>query len=106
MKLARTKVRLGVVAWFIVATGFAFAHGGSGILTLEAIDARVDARLDETSGKEHRAYAHLAKIIRKPSREAKGMADDVTKLIATLKASRGPLSDDTILVAALAEPEA
>jgi DNA-binding beta-propeller fold protein YncE len=104
-----TRCLLGAALTACIALGaqrFASAHGTSGILTLEAIDARVDARLDETAGKEHRAYVHLSKVLRKPSREAKGMADDVKKLIATLKACSGPLSHDTILAAALAEPEA
>jgi DNA-binding beta-propeller fold protein YncE len=90
----------------LVAAVLASAHETSGIIEIAAIDARVDAQLDATSGREHRAYAALAKIIRRPSRASLGLTDDVTKLIATLAAcGKGPLATDAVLRDALADPE-
>jgi DNA-binding beta-propeller fold protein YncE len=91
----------------LAAAAAAFAHGTSGIIEIEPIDARVDAQLGATTGKVHRAYAALARVIRKPSRKRYGLADDMTKLIATVKAcSKGLLATDTVLRAALPAPEA
>lgn len=84
----------------------AFAHGTSGIIEIEAIDARVDAQIPVSFGKEHKAYTSLARVLRKPSRPSKGLADDMTKLIAVLRAVSGPLAADPILRPALAAPEA
>src|SRR5262245_24539762 len=90
----------------LAAAVLASAHETSGIIEIEAIDARVDAQLDATSGRERRAYAALAKVIRRPSRASLGLTDDVTKLLATLAACRkGPLSTDAVLRDALADPE-
>jgi DNA-binding beta-propeller fold protein YncE len=84
----------------------AFAHGTSGIIEIEVIDARVDAQLGVTFGKEHRAYKSLARVLRKPSRKARGLADDMTKLIAVVRACAGPLAHDPVLRPALSAPEA
>lgn len=93
-------------AAILAAAVSAFAHGTSGILEIEEIDARVDAQIPVSFGKEHKAYVALARVIRKPSRPSRGLADDMTKLIAVLRACDGPLSHDPILRPALAAPEA
>ena len=98
--------RFLTAATVLVAAVAAFAHNTSGIIEIEAIDSRVDAQLGATTGKLHRAYASLAKVIRKPSRKQLGLADDMTKLIATVKAcAKGPLATDTVLHDAIPAPE-
>jgi DNA-binding beta-propeller fold protein YncE len=100
-------IRVVTAAAVLAAAVFASAHNTSGIIEIEDIDARIDAQLDATTGREHRAYAALAKIIRKTSRASLGLTDDMTKLIATLAAcGKGPLSTDTTLRDGLAAPEA
>lgn len=101
-----TSIRLFAAATLVVAAATASGHGTSGIVDLDAIDARVDAQLDATSGAVHRAYARLARTIRRPSRPEQGVVDDVKKMIAVLRACDSSLADDAELRAALAAPEA
>src|SRR5689334_4219091 len=98
--------RACTAATVLVAAVSAFAHGTSGILEIEAIDACVDVQIPVSFGKEHRAYTTLARVLRRPSRPQKGLADDIAKLIAVLKACDGPLAADAVLRPALAAPEA
>src|SRR6185295_4265540 len=100
-------IRLDTAAAVLAAAVFASAHDTSGIIEIEAIDSRIDAQLDATTGKLHRAYASLAAVIRRPSRASLGLTDDVTKLLATFSAChKGPLSTDAELRDALFDPEA
>jgi sugar lactone lactonase YvrE len=99
--------RFTAAAAVLAAAVFASAHGTGGVVDLDAIDDRLDAQLDATTGRLHRAYAALARVVRRESRPSFGLTDDVTKLLATFDAChRGPLSSDAVLRDALADPEA
>lgn len=99
-------IRLTTAAAVLAAAVGAFAHGGSGVIDIETIDARVDARLELTFGKEHRAYVALARVIRRPNAK-KSLALDVGKLLAVARAcAEGPLAADTVLRDGLPAPEA
>jgi sugar lactone lactonase YvrE len=92
-------------ATVLVAAAFASAHGGSGLIDIDAIDERVDAQLDATTGKTHKAYAALARVIRKAN-TSRRLGVDVGKLLATARAChKTPLSADGVLHDALAAPE-
>jgi sugar lactone lactonase YvrE len=97
--------RLIAAVLVLAAAAFTSAHEDEGVLDLGAIDARIDARLDATTGREHRAYAALARVLRRPNHHAK-LAIDVAKLLACARAcTTGALIADTDLRAALAAPE-
>jgi DNA-binding beta-propeller fold protein YncE len=106
VSITGSTVRLFAAATILVAAAIASGHGSSGIVDLGEIDVRVDAQLEATSGAERRAYLRLARVIRRESRSSNGVADDVKKLLAVLRACDGPLADDDVLRAALAAPEA
>jgi DNA-binding beta-propeller fold protein YncE len=89
-----------------VAAAIASGHGSGGIIDLEAIDARIDAQLEATTGAERRAYARLARKVRRPSAPGQGVTREVGKLIAVLRACESQLTHDAVLRAALAAPEA
>jgi DNA-binding beta-propeller fold protein YncE len=100
-------LRSCAAATLFVAAASSFGHGTSGIIEIEAIDSRIDAQLEVTAGKARKAYAALAKVIRRRSRPSRGLADDMTKLIAVAKAcGKAPLAEDHALRDGLASPEA
>src|SRR6185436_12586702 len=89
-------------AVLLAAAVSSFGHGDEGVLDLEAIDARIDAQLAVTAGREHRAYAAVARVIRRENHHEK-LSVDIRKLIATLrKCTSGALTGDAELRAALA----
>lgn len=101
-----SRLRLTAAAALLAAAASSYGHGSGGILLLEAIDARVDERLAATFGKERRAYRALANVVRRRSRPAKGVADDIAKLLVVLRACEGKLADDAVLRDGLAAPTA
>ena len=93
-------VRCAAAGLVSAAAVVALAHGTS-VLDLETIEARVDARVDVTVGRERGAYLRLRRALRRESR--RGLRDDLAKVRAVARACEGPVADDDVLRAALAE---
>ena len=108
MRERRSLRRSLTAAAVLAAAVAASAHEEADLTGLRTIDALIDGRLGTTTGGERRAYAKLARSVRRPNRP--GYADDLAKVVAVRRACDGSLSADADLrgdmAATIAEADA